>query len=140
MCDRNNQMRGRRRDVEIVAKCSEAMFSLTGEDEAERIEGVGRLKYLGRLLDRSDDDWPLILHNIRKARQVWGRIGEILWRERAETTVSTNVYRSVVQTVLLIVAETWVLTETMSQRIEGAHVSFLRQVTLKQATRQRDGY
>ena len=80
MCDRNNQMRGRRRDVEIVAKCSEAMFSLTGEDEAERIEGVGRLKYLGRLLDRSDDDWPLILHNIRKARQVWGRFGELLWR------------------------------------------------------------
>ena len=110
--------------MEITEKCSEATLSLIGEDEAERVETVVSALSLGRLLDRSDDDWPLILHNIRKARQVWGRIGELLWRERAETTVSTNVYRSVVQTVLLIVAETWVLTETMSQRIEGAHVNF----------------
>ena len=55
----------------IVAKCSEATFSLTGEDEAEHIKRVGRFKYLGILLDRSDDDWPAVLHNIRKARQVW---------------------------------------------------------------------
>ena len=30
--------------------------------------------------------------------------------------------------------------ETMIQRIEGAHVSFLRQVTSKQAMRRRDRY
>ena len=35
-------------------------------------------------------------------------------------------------------ADTWVLTETMSQMLEGAHVSFLRQVTRKQAMWQRD--
>ena len=28
-----------------------------GEDEAECIEGVGIFKYLGRLMDRSDDNW-----------------------------------------------------------------------------------
>ena len=76
-------MRWRRRDLEIAAKCLEAMFSLTGEDEAEHIEGVGRFKYLRILLDRSDDDWPAFLKNTRKARQVWGRLGELPQREGA---------------------------------------------------------
>ena len=55
-CDKNTQMRWRRRDVAIAARCTEAKFSLTGEEEAECIEGVEVFKCIGRLLDRSDDD------------------------------------------------------------------------------------
>ena len=40
----------------IAARCSDATFGLIGEEEAERIEGVEVFKYLGRLLDRSDED------------------------------------------------------------------------------------
>ena len=54
----------------------------------ELIEEVGKLKYLGRLLDRSDDYWSAVLHNIKKARPVWGRLGKLLLREGAELTVS----------------------------------------------------
>ena len=118
----------------IVAKCSEATFSLTGEDEAECIKGVGRFKYLRRLMDRSDENWTPVLHNIRKARKVWGRPGKILWREGAKPTVSECFYRAIVQAVLLFGSETWVLTDKISQRIEGAHVGFKRQVTRKQET------
>ena len=49
----------------IAARCTEAKFSLTGEEEAECIEGVEVLKCIGRLLDRSDDDWPAVLHHVR---------------------------------------------------------------------------
>ena len=63
-----------------MAKCSGATFGLTGEDEEELIKGVWRFKYLGRLLDRSDDYWKEVLHNIRKESQVWGRIGKLLRR------------------------------------------------------------
>ena len=59
--DKNTHMRWRRRDVAIVDKCSEATLSLTGEDEAECIEGTEVFKYLGRLLDWSDNDWPEVL-------------------------------------------------------------------------------
>ena len=62
----------------IAANVLEAMFSFIGEDEAERIKGVERFKYLRRMLDRSDDDLPEVLHNTRKARQVWGRLGNLL--------------------------------------------------------------
>ena len=43
-CNRNNQMRWRRRDVVTAANCSEATFNLRGEDEEELIEGVERFK------------------------------------------------------------------------------------------------
>ena len=52
----NTQMRWRRRDVAIASRCTEASFILTGEYEAECIEGVDNLKYLGHILDWSDDD------------------------------------------------------------------------------------
>ena len=54
----------------------------------ERIEGVGRFKYLGILMDWSDDNWLEVLCNIRKERQLWGRLGKIRWRKGAEPTVS----------------------------------------------------
>ena len=50
-----------------------------------------------------------------------------------------NFYRVVVQSVLFFGAEIWVLTETMIQRLEVAHMIFLKQVTRKQETRRRDG-
>ena len=74
-------MRWRRGDVSIAAKFSEATFSLTGEDEVELIEAVGGFKYLGRLLDRLDDNCPAVLHNITKAMQVRGQLGELIQRE-----------------------------------------------------------
>ena len=85
----------------IAAKCSEATFSLTGEDEAERIKGVRRFNSLKRLLEWSYDDWPAVLHNIRKSSQVWGRLRKLLRREGAELTVSAKFYHVVVHAVLL---------------------------------------
>ena len=65
----------------IVDRCSEATFSLTGEDEAECIELVEKFKYLRWLLDRSDNYWPAVLWNIRDVQQVWGSLGKMIWRE-----------------------------------------------------------
>ena len=64
----------------IADRCSEANFILTGEEESEFIEGVELFKYLGRLLDRSDDNWPAVLQNIRKLHQVWRWIRKMLRR------------------------------------------------------------
>ena len=70
---------------------------------------------------------------------MWGKIEKLLWREGAKPAVSEKFHSAVVQAVLLFGEETWVITETMMQRLEVAHVSFLCQVTRKQANRQRDG-
>ena len=60
----------------------------------------------------------------QEGRQVCGRLGKLLQRDGAEPTVLAKFYHAVVQVVILFQAETCVLTETMSQRIEGAHMSF----------------
>ena len=101
------------------------MFSLTGEEEAECIEEVEVFKYLRRMMDRSYNDWPKVLRNIRKERQVWGRIRKMLRREGADPDVLDKFYCAIILVVLLFGAETWVMSEPMAQRLEGAHVGFL---------------
>ena len=58
-------------------------------------------KYLRQLLDWSDDNWPEVLQNIRKARQVWGPLGKVLQREGAELAISETFYCTVIQVVVL---------------------------------------
>ena len=130
-CDKQNQMRLRRKDVEIGDRGSDETFSLTWEEEAERIEGVSVFKYIRRILDRLDHDWPEVLCNIRKERHVWERIGKFLRREGAEPEFFEKFYCTVVQAVLLFGAETWVFLTPIMQRLEGAYVGFLRQATRK---------
>ena len=58
-----------------------------------------------------------------------GKVREFLRRDGAEPIVSAKFYHTVVQAVLLFGSEPWVLTAAMIQKLEGFHVSFLRQVT-----------
>ena len=81
------------------------------------------------MLDRSDNDWPGVRQNFGKARRVWSRLGKLLRREGVEPLVSEIFYWEVVQAVLLFGAETWVLSELMSRKLDGLHVDLLRYMT-----------
>ena len=50
----------------IADRKSEATFCLTGQEEAECIEGVEVFKYLGLLLDQLEGDWLEVLRNTWK--------------------------------------------------------------------------
>ena len=101
-CNDNEQMRGRRRDFAIASLWAGESFSPRGEYGAECVGvGVGMLTYLWRPLEKSDNEWTEVCRNIRKARQVWGRIRKILRREGADPFVLDIFYRAVVQEVLL---------------------------------------
>ena len=41
-------------------------------------------------MDLSEEDWLAVLHTIRNARHVGGRLGKIIQREGAEPTVSAK--------------------------------------------------
>ena len=45
------------------------------------MEAVSEFCYLGHLLTATDDDWPAVASNIRKARVSWGRLARVLGRE-----------------------------------------------------------
>ena len=114
--------------MDIAEKCMGETFSLTGDDGAEFFEGVYYFKYLERVLHQMDDEWPAVLRNIRRARQFWGRIWNLMRREGADMIISEKFYCAVVYTVLLFGGETWVLSAAMLNKLEGVHVGFLGQV------------
>ena len=133
-------MRSRQRDAAITSQCAETNFSLMGEEGKENIYGVGIFKYLGRLLKRSDNDWTVARQNIRKDRQIWGRLGKILIQEGPDPIISAAFYHMVVQAVILFGTETWVLTSSTEKRLEGGQTGLLQQVTGNREIRQQNGY
>ena len=54
-----------------------------------------------------------MLRNIRRAKQVWGKLGKLLRRKGADPITSAKFYRAVVQSVLLFGAKTCVLSAAM---------------------------
>ena len=42
------------------------------------VEGEETFNYLGRTLDQTDDECPVVIQNIKRDQKVWGRLGELL--------------------------------------------------------------
>jgi hypothetical protein len=72
---------------------------------------VSKFQYLGRILDSEDNDWVAIQHALQRAKIMWGRLGQLLSKEKVEPQSMASVYIAVVQSVLLYRSESWVLTQ-----------------------------
>ena len=102
------------------------------------MEAVLEFRYLGRLLTATDDDWPAVAGNIRKAWVRWGRLTRVMGREGADPKVSRIFYTAVTQQVLLFGAETWVLTRKMESALDAFQGRVARRLTGRQPRRGRD--
>ena len=95
-------------------RLSEAEMRITSERAfhayGKQMREVTEFRYLGRVLTATDDDWPAVAGNIRKARVSWGCLARVLGREGADPKVSRSFYTAVTQQVLLFGAQSWVLT------------------------------
>ena len=94
----------------------------------KQIEAVPRFTYLGRVMTAGDDDWSAVAGNLAKARKSCGRLQGVLRREGATPRISGNVFKAVVQQVLLFGAETWVL-QSSSWRRETSPTQDVKTVT-----------
>ena len=103
------------------------------------MRAVTEFKYLGRVLTNTDDDWPVVSGNIRKAQANWGRLARILGREGADPKVSRSFYTAVTQQVLLFGAELWVLTKNTESALDALQGSVARRLIGLQPRRGRDG-
>ena len=56
---------------------------------------MSEFRYLGRLLTATDDDWPEVAGNIKKARRRWGRLARAIGREGKDPKVSRTFYIAV---------------------------------------------
>ena len=64
--------------------CSQVLggdIQMNREGRGGMYQEIEVFKFLRQMLDRSDNNWPVVLHNIRETRQVWGRLVKFLRRE-----------------------------------------------------------
>ena len=98
-----------------VETTSEKAFHAYGN----KMQVVTDFGYLGRVMTNTDDNWPAMAGNLRKARVSWGRLERILGREGADPKVSRSFYTALTQQVLLFGAESWVLTKKMESALDA---------------------
>ena len=98
----------------------------------EQMRAVTEFRYLGRVLTDTDDDWPGVTGNIRKARASWGQLARVLGREGADPKVSCSFYTAMTQQVLLFGLESWVLTKNMESALDAPQGRVARRLTGRQ--------
>ena len=65
---------GWNKSEEELRESSERAFEVYGEP----LENETAFIYLGRVMITGDDDWPAVVGNLKKARNIWGRLLQIL--------------------------------------------------------------
>ena len=66
-----------------------------------RLAKVTSFKYLGRVIVSEDNNWPVVVRNLWRARQKWAQLTQILSREGADAQTSGQIYLVVVQSIML---------------------------------------
>jgi len=90
--------------------------------KGEVLEKVESFHYLGRILAQDDNNVRAVRSQIKKARGIWARVGQVLQVDNTPPKVSAKFCKAVVQSVLLYGSETWNLTKTALARLEGFHI------------------
>ena len=135
MCKSGVERKRRRLAEAEIRESTEMAFEVYGK----QIKSVPRFTYLGRVMTAGDDDSPAVAGNLAKAWKSWGRLQRILRREGATPRISGSFFKAVVQHVLLFGAETWVVTPNMERALSGFLHGAARQLTGRQARREKDG-
>ena len=72
----------------LAAEEERAMTSRTFSSYERTLNMLLSFKYLGRVLLSADDDWPAVIRNLTKVREVWQGTLSIMIRERERPRVS----------------------------------------------------
>ena len=97
MCKKGAERKIRRMVEAELRDSTERAFEAYGKP----LETVSTFKYLGRVMTAGDDYWLAVAGNLVKARKIWGSLLRILSREGVDKRVSGNVFKAVMQAVLL---------------------------------------
>jgi len=113
----------------------EVSFNVNGE----KIDKVSKFKYLGRILEETDDDEHAANRQLTRARARWGRIAKILTIDGASPRVMGYFYKAIIQTVILYGSESWTLTGRMIGRLHSFHHRVARYITGRHIKELEDG-
>ena len=90
---------------------------------------VTSFRYLGQLILEADNDWPEVVINLTRAREIWRRMVCILSREGASLRVSGLFFMSVIQVVLLFGLETSEVAPRMGKALGGVQTQVVIRLT-----------
>ena len=116
-CKKGAERKWRRLAEEEEKEVTSREFSAYGIP----LEMVTSFRYLGRVILASNEDWMLVVWNLAKERAVCSRMTSILRKEEADPRVSIFFLKSVARSVLVFVAETWVVTPCMGWALGGCY-------------------
>ena len=100
---------------------------------------VASFKYLGIVLLAEDDNWPVVVSNLQKARKKWAYMTSVMSREGSDARISVQIYLAVVQWVMLYGSETWLMIPRIGRVLGGFHYRVSRRLTGRQPRQGRDG-
>ena len=83
---------------------------------------VESFRNLGWILNQENDNVQAVRSQIKKARGIWARVGQILQADNTQPKVSAKFCKAVVQLVLLYSSETWNLSTNALVWLEGFHI------------------
>ena len=94
--------------------------SLSGES----LKRAKDFKYLGAYLPSSEHDF-----NTRKAL-AWSAVNKLerVWKSGLDKSLKIKFFRACVESILLYNSETWTLTQTMENKINGLYTKLLRRI------------
>jgi hypothetical protein len=124
--------RARKQQIEAAIRAHRAQ-AVTFQACNTQLENVNAFSYLGRLTTNTDNDWPAVYKNLKKARAKWAMITKILVRDNASPRISGMFYKAIVQSVLLYGSESWVLTPAMLKVLSSFHHRVARKITNRMA-------
>lgn len=94
----------------------------------EKVEVVNHAKYLGSILSEDNSMDREVANRISSAAHSFKKLDSI-WKDRTLTTaVKMRFYRACILSVLLYLAETWVLTSEQLRRLNTFHMQCLRRI------------
>jgi hypothetical protein len=88
--------------------------------EGEVLEKVDLFQYLGRVLAQDNDDIRPVRQQIKKARGIWARVGQVLTADNTPPKTRAKFYKAVVQSVLLYGSKTWNLIQPLWRGLRGS--------------------
>ena len=67
----------------------------------------------------ADNDYPEVVRNLSRTREMWKRMTRILSRKGVEPRVFGFFFKAMVQAVFLFGSETWMITPCMGRSLGG---------------------
>jgi hypothetical protein len=134
-CKKARARRNNEQMQDKQAQAEDVKFVVYGKE----LERVRNFKYLGRVFTDNDDDTKSIEDNIKKARQRWNCIANIMKREGANAKTMAKIYLAVVQAVLLYGADSWAVSDRNLRKLRTFHHRAIRYMTGQHIRKRDDG-